>query len=605
MGGIIGSESREVRIGHSLSEAEQQYLAKRRETVLQCLKQHNILCSKDEVPNIAVLGSGGGLRAMVGLLGSLSQLKEDALLDCIMYLSGISGSTWCMASLYKEPDWSTNLKTVKHNITQRLAEGSVRWWEMGHKLVKYYSEKHNFSLTDVWAALIVSKMVKEIDEHTLSEQRGKHTNDPYPIYSVIDKQCKYDRLNTDVWFEITPDESGYSLTGAFVDSHYLGSQFKNGEKKNDQPESDMLYLQGLCASMLADMEEILKALYHLIMKIQETIQENPTLQPPAAQKGCQVLLALLELNLHHLRKEDTEGHVETINELLKEMEETNQENPTSQTPAMEKGFQELLRLVELNLHHLRKEDTEGHLEDINERGSSGTSSPENQMTSGGTVSETDTVTLPVHSSFLDMLEGQNFWDKIWITIIRSIEEVLHWIWGKTYNFLNEMSVKDVDPSVLLSETREYEDTAAILNAPYFSFLRKERDIDLIISLDFSEKDPFKTVFTAAKICKDLQIPFPEVVLPPGEKKKPKDFYVFKDNTKAPTVIHIPLFNEINCKGEIEKWRKRYATKRMNYSHNDIRDLLEKSGSNIKSNKENLLKEISYIVTQKQSFTNLD
>ncbi|KAL7858943.1 hypothetical protein SRHO_G00140900 [Serrasalmus rhombeus] len=605
MGGILGSESREVRIGHSLSEAEQQYLAKRRETVLQCLKQHGIVCSKGEVPNIAVLGSGGGLRAMVGLLGSLSQLGECALLDCIMYLSGISGSTWCMASLYKEPDWSTNLETVKDNITQRLAEGSVRWWEMGHKLVKYYSEKHNFSLTDVWAALLVSKMVKEIDENTLSEQRGKHTNDPYPIYSVIDKQCKYDRQNADVWFEITPDESGYSLTGAFVDSLHLGSQFKNGAKINDQPENDMLYLQGLCASMIADMEEILKTLYDLVMKIQETIQENPTLQPPAAQKGCQVLLALLELNLHHLRKEDTEGHVETINELLKEMEETIQENPTSETPAMEKGFQELLQLVELNHHHLRKKDTEDHLEDPNERGTGGIRSPENQMTSVGTISETDAVTLTACSSFLVMFKGQSFWDKIWITIIRSIEEVLHWIWGKTYNYLSEMSVKDVDPSVLLSETREYEDTAAILNAPYVSMLRKERDIDLIISLDFSEKDPFKTVFTAAEICKELQIPFPEVVLPPGEKTKPKDFYVFKDNTEAPAVIHIPLFNDINCKGQIEKWRERYATKRMSYSHNDIKDLLEKSGSNIQNNKENLLKEISYIVAQKKSFTSLD
>ncbi|KAL7863918.1 hypothetical protein AOLI_G00153380 [Acnodon oligacanthus] len=272
------------------------------------------------------------------------------------------------------------------------------------------------------------------------------------------------------------------------------------------------------------------------------------------------------------------------------MKETVQENPTSQTPAVEKGFQELLRLVELNRHRLREENTEGR---------SGSRSPENQ------ISETDAVTLTACSSCLVMFKGQSFWDKLWITVIRSIEDVLHWIWGKTYNYLNEMSVKDVDPSVLLSETREYEDAAVILNAPYFSVLRKERDIDLIISLDFSEIDPFKTVFTAAEICKDLQIPFPEVVLPPGEKTKPKDFYVFKDNTKAPTVIHIPLFNDIYCKGEIEKWRKRYATMRMNYSHNDIKDLLEKSGSNIQNNKENLLKDISCIIRQKKSSTNLD
>ncbi|KAL6461084.1 hypothetical protein MHYP_G00310500 [Metynnis hypsauchen] len=199
---------------------------------------------QDEVPNIAVLGSGGGLRAMVGLLGSLSQLEEEGLLDCIMYLSGVSGSTWCMASLYKEADWSTKLETVKDNIVRRLADGSVSWIEMHTKLARYYSEKDNFSLTDVWAALTVSNMVKEIDEHKLTEQRGNYTNDPYPIYTVIDRQCKCDRVDADSWFEITPDESGYSLSGAFVDSSCWGSLFENGKKIKDQPEIDMLYLQG-------------------------------------------------------------------------------------------------------------------------------------------------------------------------------------------------------------------------------------------------------------------------------------------------------------------------------------------------------------------------
>ncbi len=54
---------------------------------IMCVFQRN-------VPNIALLGSGGGQRAMVGLLGSLVQLDKAGLLDCILYLSGVSGSTW-------------------------------------------------------------------------------------------------------------------------------------------------------------------------------------------------------------------------------------------------------------------------------------------------------------------------------------------------------------------------------------------------------------------------------------------------------------------------------------------------------------------------------
>ncbi len=54
-------------------------------------------------------------------------------------------------------------------------------------------------------------------------------------------------LSADPWFEVTPHEAGYSLTGAFVDTSSFGSQFKIKMKKQD--EMDMLYLQGnkLCS----------------------------------------------------------------------------------------------------------------------------------------------------------------------------------------------------------------------------------------------------------------------------------------------------------------------------------------------------------------------
>ena len=51
-------------------------------------------------------------------------------------------------------------------------------------------------------------------------------------------------LSADPWFEITPHEAGYSLTGAFVETSNFGSKFENGRKIKDQPEIDMLYLQG-------------------------------------------------------------------------------------------------------------------------------------------------------------------------------------------------------------------------------------------------------------------------------------------------------------------------------------------------------------------------
>lgn len=47
-----------------------------------------------QAPVIAVLGSGGGLRAYIACLGVLSEMKELGLLDAVTYLAGISGSTW-------------------------------------------------------------------------------------------------------------------------------------------------------------------------------------------------------------------------------------------------------------------------------------------------------------------------------------------------------------------------------------------------------------------------------------------------------------------------------------------------------------------------------
>lgn len=47
-----------------------------------------------QVPVVAVLGSGGGTRAMSSLYGSLAGWQELSLLDTVTYLSGVSGSTW-------------------------------------------------------------------------------------------------------------------------------------------------------------------------------------------------------------------------------------------------------------------------------------------------------------------------------------------------------------------------------------------------------------------------------------------------------------------------------------------------------------------------------
>nr|XP_055054199.1 cytosolic phospholipase A2 gamma-like [Misgurnus anguillicaudatus] len=88
---------------------------------------------------------------------------------------------------------------------------------------------------------------------------------------------------------------------------------------------------------------------------------------------------------------------------------------------------------------------------------------------------------------------------------------------------------------------------------------------------------------------ELNIPFPEVNIPPADN--PKDFYVFEGNEKAPTVIHIPLFNTVNCGDDIEEWRERYYTIQHPYGPDMIDPLLDVVGKNITNNKEKLVDEI--------------
>uniref|UniRef100_A0A8C9QRS1 PLA2c domain-containing protein n=1 Tax=Scleropages formosus TaxID=113540 RepID=A0A8C9QRS1_SCLFO len=231
------SLSENVRLSKSLNPKEEEYVKGRQAVVEKCLKDNGIKYKQEHVPVIAVLGSGGGERAVVGLLGSLAQMAEKKLLDSITYLCGVSGSTWCMASLYEDPCWSLKVPTNKDKLMERLSDGEFNISEMLDWLNEAV-EDENYSLTDFWAATVV------YHRHHLSEQKDRDTTNPYPIYTAIDKGMKEDHQKTYPWFEVSPHEAGYTHVGAYVTTSLFGSQFEEGIVKKQTEEKDMLYLQG-------------------------------------------------------------------------------------------------------------------------------------------------------------------------------------------------------------------------------------------------------------------------------------------------------------------------------------------------------------------------
>ncbi|XP_065107162.1 cytosolic phospholipase A2 gamma-like isoform X2 [Paramisgurnus dabryanus] len=529
--------SGEVRIGQTLNKHEEEFVTRRLKTVQQSLKKLGIDCTLDNVPKIALLGSGGGERAMLGLLGCLVKLEKIELLDCILYLSGVSGSTWCMTSLYQESNWSTKVNSVKEKIIQTHKGSGVGWGDANSKLKKYYDEKGMLSLTDVWGVIMVTSFVKEIDEHIISEHQVGHDKDPFPIYNVIDKGCRQQN-NGDPWFEITPYEAGYSIIGAFVDVSKFGSEFQGGREIKHLPEMDMLYLQSLCGSCIADgeinMQYVLEKIKGFFNKSKENIfQVDGKLEDstsPTIEEVHQLFLDLVEMNLCALRGEDTSPYEEAIRAKLSELQ---------------------LDLVEID-------ETDGVFDPVKR------------------------FTAAASESLKSTFQSANVYGNV-------IQSVFKWNWGRKYNFLYK--VKDDAVPIIFwdSKQRDYEDAGILNNSPYISVLRQERDVDLIISLDFSEGDPFETVTKAAAMCKKENIPFPKVDIPPNEFAK--DFYVFEGHGEAPTVIHIPLFNTVNCGVNIEEWRREYRILHLPYGPDRIDSLLNIAGKNITNNKEKLLDEI--------------
>uniref|UniRef100_A0A672SNH8 Cytosolic phospholipase A2 gamma-like n=1 Tax=Sinocyclocheilus grahami TaxID=75366 RepID=A0A672SNH8_SINGR len=474
----------EVRIAHSLHTKEEEFVVKRRQKVFQSLQKLKIHCS---------------------------QVKH-----LILHMFSISmGLLVCAISIGFMTDFCILL----------------------NRSLRFRFKRFAYALLNM--KLFYSRCLKK--------KQNQHSEDPFPIYTAIDKQYKQSKDEKDSWFEISPHEAGYSLTGAFVGTSSFGSQFDKGSKKKPQDEMDMLYLQALCGSALADGDENIKNIWQKIkgetfcsvfMFVQCVFSSKDPKAPPA-EKGYQVLMDLVDMNLAVLNGKDPSALDQSIRKTLN-------------------GKKLIFSTEKLDLTD--KLATKLYMKQYTE----------------------------------DVCNNLSSWFNVWIKTCICMAE---WLWGRKYGFLHNMNDKTVPSTLLKSKKRDYEDAGLLLNSPYFSVLREERDIDLIISLDFSEGDPFMTVRRAADMCKKQNIPFPEVNIPSEDVKKPKDFYVFKGQN-APTVIHIPLFNVVNCGDNIKAWWNKYGTVQGSYSAEKITDLMEVAGKNISNNREKLKEQIQAVIEQK-------
>uniref|UniRef100_A0A3B4H5S5 PLA2c domain-containing protein n=1 Tax=Pundamilia nyererei TaxID=303518 RepID=A0A3B4H5S5_9CICH len=210
---------------------EKEYVHKRKQIVLHSLNTLEINCT-DSVPHIALLASGGGQRAAVGLVGSLHQMEKEGLLDTLLYLGGVSGSTWSMASLYNDSQFSTNMDAA----VSRLFDSPSVKLELSVKSLVFH----------------------QMDLRCLSDEANRNATNPYPIYCAIEKHLVYNALShlLGKWFEISPHEAGFTELGLFIETSLLGSKFQNGTLLEKKKEMDMVKLQGECLQSMITGSEI-------------------------------------------------------------------------------------------------------------------------------------------------------------------------------------------------------------------------------------------------------------------------------------------------------------------------------------------------------------
>ncbi|XP_051869080.1 cytosolic phospholipase A2 zeta-like [Pristis pectinata] len=266
-------EDLDVRLSFDICDPEKEFLIKRKKLVARALKKAlNLkkIPNSSQTPVIAVLGSGGGIRAMTSLYGILLGLQKLQLLDSISYIFGVSGSTWCMSQLYQDSEWSR--KDIRETILRIKSQviksktGALSKDRLGYyinALTERNRSGYNVSIPDLWGLIIESFLYGKENKTKLSDQQRavRRGQNPYPVYASLNVKTDVSAKDFGEWFEYTPYEAGLPKYGAYIPIQHFGSKFFMGYLIKKFPETRISFLNGQWGSAFAaNLEEILREL---------------------------------------------------------------------------------------------------------------------------------------------------------------------------------------------------------------------------------------------------------------------------------------------------------------------------------------------------------
>ncbi|NWS71994.1 PA24E phospholipase, partial [Crotophaga sulcirostris] len=250
-------EDLDVRLGFDLCAQEQDFIRKRKKVVAAALKDILQLeedLQDDEVPVVAIMTTGGGTRALTAMYAHLLSVQELNVLDCVSYITGLSGTTWTMSNLYEDPNWSQkDLKETLNDTRKHVLKNKFLACFAPNRL-KYYLEElcqrkqegHQISFTDLWGLIIETMLHDKEDPHKLTDQQQalNQGQNPLPIYLSLNVKDKISDQDFREWVEFTPYEVGFLKYGAFIRAEDFGSEFFMGHLMKKIPESRICFLEG-------------------------------------------------------------------------------------------------------------------------------------------------------------------------------------------------------------------------------------------------------------------------------------------------------------------------------------------------------------------------
>jgi phospholipase A2 len=257
----------------------------------------------DDVPVVAFGGSGGGYRAMLGILGYADEMKKTGLWDLLMYVAGVSGSCWSLAAYYSfaETSWDKLELHCKKRLSPHhpLSKEAIRTVlsapggsdaALGPLVQKHKSGLRTVPM-DLYSVFTTGYLFLQQDpmispggsarEEVAGYHRSwltwpsaqKYLNDgsePLPIltairherpwkdwvdkehpFSEFDHSSKEHTSSSDAWFqwfEFTPYEIGCDELAAWVPTWGFGRPFSEGKSTMQLPEQSLALLLGLCTS---------------------------------------------------------------------------------------------------------------------------------------------------------------------------------------------------------------------------------------------------------------------------------------------------------------------------------------------------------------------